>query len=172
VPSGLFPCKGGGPNDYVYVIANGALQPKVKVWDSLLRVIEREDLIGDERYATLPDREQRKDEVLALMSNWTSQHPKRAVMVRLAEAGILCSAVFDVEDHLNDPHLVSRGAIEEYEHPTRGTVRVPACPVRLSASAATTRRPPLIGEHTDEILADLLGYDEDRLAQLRADGVV
>jgi formyl-CoA transferase len=172
VPSGLFPCKGGGPSDYIYLISNSALQPKVAVWDTLLTVVGRTDLIGDERYHTLAGREERREEIEAFVTEWTMQHDKHEVMHTLAGAGILCSAVFDIEDQLHDEHLLERGAIEEYEHPTRGTVRAPGCPVRLSASDRTTRRPPLIGEHTGEVLADVAGYDEARIAAMQEEGAI
>jgi formyl-CoA transferase len=172
VPSGLFPCKGGGPNDYIYLISNSALQPKVTVWDNLLTVIGRTDLIGDERYHTLGGREERRAEIEAFVTDWTMQHSKHEVMRQFAAAGVLCSAVFDIEDQLNDEHLLERGAIEDYEHPTRGTIRAPGCPVRLSDSDRTTRRPPLIGEHTEEVITGVLGYDQDRVEALRAAGAI
>jgi formyl-CoA transferase len=172
VPSGLYPCKGGGPNDYVYIISNTALQPKVSIWDNLLRVIGRAELIGDERYHTLEGRAEHRAEIEAFVTDWTMQHTKREVMETLVGAGLLCSAVFDIGDQLNDEHLLSRGALEEYEHPTRGTVRVPACPVRLSDSPRRTSHPPLIGEHTDEVLAEVLGLDAERISGMHDTGVI
>ena len=172
VPSGLFPSKGGGPNDYVYMIVNTALQPKENVWEAFLRAIEREDLIGDERYATPAARLENREEVEGFVTEWTMSHTKREVMERLAPAGILCSGVLDIADQLEDQHLGERGAIIEYEHPTRGKVRVPAAPIRMSESSTETRRPPLLGEHTDEVLAEVLGYDEAQIGALRTDGVV
>lgn len=172
VPSGLYPCKGGGPNDYVYIIVNSALQPKVTIWDNLLKVVGRTDLIGDERYHTLEGRAARRAEVEGIVTNWTMQHTKREVMETLVDAGLLCSAVFDIEDQLNDEHLLSRGAIEEYEHPTRGTLRAPGCPVRLSDSDRTTSPPPLIGQHSKEILTELLDCGEEELAALQQAGII
>lgn len=172
VPSGLFPCKGGGPNDYVYMIVHTALQPKLKVWETFLTVIDRPDLIGDERYATAEARLENRAEVDAIVTEWTLGRDKREVMETLGQAGILCGATLDIADQLFDPHLTERGAIVEYDHPTRGRVRVPGCPVRMSGSSTQTRRPPLIGEHTDEVLAELLGLDEGHVGELRAQGVV
>lgn len=172
VPSGLYPCKGGGPNDFVYIISNTALQPKVSIWDNLLRVIGRTDLIGDERYHTLAGRAERREEIEAFVTAWTMQHTKREVMETLVGAGLLCSAVFDIGDQLHDEHLLERGAVEDYEHPTRGTIRVPGCPVRLSDSPRHTRRPPLIGEHTEEVLTDLLGFDGERISAMHDAGIV
>jgi formyl-CoA transferase len=172
VPSGLFPCKGGGENDYIYLISNSALQPKATIWDNLLRVIGRSDLIGDERYRTLEGRAERREEIDGMVGDWTRQHSKREVMAEFTAAGLLCSAVFDIADQLYDEHLLSRGAVEEYQHPTRGTVRVPACPVRLSDSDRTTLPPPLLGQHTEEILGELLSLSPEEIATLQAGGVV
>ena len=172
VPSGLFPSKGGGPNDYVYMIVHTALQPKVKVWENFLKVIDREDLIGNERYSTTEGRTKHRAEVDAFVTEWTMKHTKYEVMEKLGAAKILCGAVLDISDHLYDRHLVERNAIIEYDHPSRGRIRVPACPIRLSDSSTETRRPPLIGEHTDEVLADLLGFDEAKLKNLRDAGII
>ena len=169
VPSGVFPCKGGGPNDYVYVVSSLV---GVDMWARLLVLMGRTDLAGDERYATEKARIANRDEVNAIFRAWTTTLTKYEVMERMNEDGLLCGAVLDIADLLTDRHLVARGAIHEYEHPTRGTVRMPGPPVRLSASSGATRRPPVLGEHTDEVLGDVLGFDAARLAELRAEGVV
>jgi crotonobetainyl-CoA:carnitine CoA-transferase CaiB-like acyl-CoA transferase len=73
---------------------------------------------------------------------------------------------------LDDPHLNARGAITTIDHPTRGRFRLPSCPVRLSASPAETTAPPLAGQHTGEILAEVLGLSADDVATLRGRGVL
>src|SRR6201987_6330453 len=76
-PIGVYPCKGGGPNDYVYVYTSAA---NPEHWTRLLKVIGREDLIGDERYATPAARTQRRAEVDALIAERTQQHDKQTAM--------------------------------------------------------------------------------------------
>lgn len=168
-PGGMYPCKGGGPNDYAYVVTTPG---GPGVWDALLRVIGREDLVGDPRYTTPDLRVERKTEVDGMFTDWSLRHTKQEVMELLGAAGVTCGAVLDFDDLLKDRHLVARGAIDEYDHPGRGRLKLPACPVRLSDSPATTVRPPLLGEHTDEVLSEALGLGLPELADLRAAGVI
>ena len=93
-------------------------------------------------------------------------------MATLGKAGVPCGAVLDTGEVLDDPHLNARGQIHTIEHATRGRLRLPGCPVHLSASEAPTTAPPLAGEHTDEVLRELLGLGADDLAKLRAQRVV
>jgi formyl-CoA transferase len=80
--------------------------------------------------------------------------------------------VLDSAELLDDPHLNARGQIATVEHATRGRVRMPGSPVRLSASEAPTTPAPLLGEHTAEVLAEVLGLSKDEIAALRGKGVV
>ena len=88
----------------------------------------------------------------------------------LASAGVPCSYVFDTMDLFNDPHLVERGLVQEVEHPENGTTRLMRMPVLMDGAAAI-QAPPLLGEHTDEVLGGLLDLDAATLAQLRDEGV-
>jgi formyl-CoA transferase len=83
-----------------------------------------------------------------------------------------CGAILDTQEVLDDPHLNARGAVETIEHQTRGRFRVPGCPIRLSDSRAVTTPPPLAGQHTAEVLAEVLGLDAEAVAGLRARAVV
>ena len=92
------------------------------MWDALLRVIERADLIDDPRYTKRAERNERFDEVYEFISAWTRQHDKFTVMRKMGEVGIPCGAVLDSQDILNDPHLRERGMVATVEHPTRGEI--------------------------------------------------
>ena len=85
-------------------------------------------------------------------------------------AGVPCSYVFDTVDLFTDEHLVARGFVETIDHPVNGPVQLMRHPLRMPGAGAM-QRAPLLGEHTDEVLADVLGYDAAALAALRADGV-
>jgi len=93
-------------------------------------------------------------------------------MTTLAKAGVPCGAVLDTGEVLDDPHLNAREAIVTIDHPTRGRFRVPACPIRLSASKPVTTPPPLAGQHTEEVLAEVLGLGAAGIADLRARKIV
>jgi crotonobetainyl-CoA:carnitine CoA-transferase CaiB-like acyl-CoA transferase len=85
----------------------------------------------------------------------------------LREAGVPCAPVNSVEQALADPQVVAREAIVGYEHPVLGEVRQVASPLRLSGAPSPTRRAPLRGEHTESVLRELCGYDDEAIERLR-----
>ncbi len=93
-------------------------------------------------------------------------------MAALGKAGVPCGAVLDTGELLDDPHLNARGQVHTIDHATRGRLRLPGCPVRLSASEAPTTPPPLAGEHTAEVLGEVLGLSARDVAELRARGLL
>ena len=166
-PTDTYRCYPCGPNDYVYLMATSA-----EMWDNLLRVIGRDDLLGDPRYITQPERNERFDEVHAFIQAWTEKHDKISVMKKLGEVGVPCGAVFDSQDILTDPHLRERGMVVTLEHPTRGTITMPGCPVQLTDSPVEAKPAPLLGEHNKEVYQDLLGLSADVLKKLEKEGVI
>jgi len=92
------------------------------------------------------------------------------VLAVLGKAGVPCGAVVDTGEVLDDTQLNARGQIDTIDHPTRGRFRLPSCPVRLSASPAVTTPPPLVGEHTTDILNEVLGLSNDDVADLHSRG--
>jgi formyl-CoA transferase len=83
-----------------------------------------------------------------------------------------CGACQDTGEVLADPHLKAREMIVDIDYPTRGTYQTVGCPVKLSDSPAEITRPPLLGEHTDELLSSMCGVDPDQLKRLHEAGVV
>ena len=165
VPGTTYRCHPGGPNDYVFVFV------QQQMWHPLLRAMGREDLVGDARYETGEARWQRKDEVDALMEDWTSKRSKHEVMRILAAAGVPCGACLDTGEVLSDPHLHAREMIVEVEHPVRGRYVTVGNPVKLSASPTTITPSPLLGQHRHEILREL-GYADSDIDALAAAGAV
>lgn len=165
VPATTYRCHPGGPNDYVFILA------QQQMWHPLLRAIGREDLIGDPRYDTASARLKHMAEVNAFIEAWTSRKPKHEVMKILAEAGVPCGACQDTGEVLNDPHLRARDMIVEVEHPVRGRYITAGNPIKLSASPTDIATAPLLGQHCVEILTEL-GYDTAEMAALREDGVI
>jgi formyl-CoA transferase len=165
VPATIYRCHPGGPNDYVFIIA------QQQMWHPLLRAMERTDFIGDSRYEAPQARVERMDEVNALIEEWTSQRSKHEVMRLLADAGVPCGACLDTGEVLSDPHLKARDMIVEVEHPVRGKYLTAGNPIKLSASSVPITTSPLLGEHNAELLTEL-GYTEADIASLKDEGAI
>jgi formyl-CoA transferase len=169
VPGGAYPCAPGGLNDYAYIY----VQPiNPEMWRQFALAIGREDLLVDPRCADAATRWTYRDDLNAITRAWTGERTKHEVMAVLGKAGVPCGAVQDTAEVLDDPHLNARGAITTIDHPTRGRFRLPSCPVRLSASAAVTTPAPLAGQHTVEVLAEVLGLSKDEARELQQRGIV
>lgn len=166
-PSDLYPCAPGGPNDYVYIFVTTR-----EMWDAVLRCIGHSDLIGDPRFTELRERNQHREAVHEMIASWTQQRDKWEAMHTFAKAGVPCSAIFDTNDVINDPHLAARGMIVDIDHPQTGAFRMPGCPLQLSESPAEIRAAPLLGEATNEVLGRELGMTASDLAALREKGIV
>lgn len=165
-PGTAIRCKPGGANDYVYVV----FQPQI--WDRLLQAMGREDLIGDPRYSTPAARLQRLDEVYALVESWSLQHTKFEVTDILNAIDVPCGPILDTSDLVDDEHLKVRQMIVDVPHPQRGTFKTVGCPLKLSDSPVDVTSSPLLSEHTEEVLRELMGYDKETVEQLRQHGVV
>jgi formyl-CoA transferase len=152
-------CKGGGPNDYLYLV----IQPQV--WEALATRIGRRDLLGDPQYATPERRLPRIWDIFAMVEEWTLTKDKWDVFRELNAIGVPCGPVLDTSELLGDGDLTTSGMIVEVDHPERGTFKTVGCPFTLSASPVEITRPPLLGEHNAEILTDLAAaQDADRRA--------
>jgi formyl-CoA transferase len=167
-PSGIYPCKPGGSNDYVYLLTSRA---NPEHWPRLLKLIGREDLIGDERYATPDARLQREAEVDAVVTGWTKERTKQEAMAQLSAVGVPAGAVLDTQELIDEPSFYERGILQKMTHGERKMV-MPTWPVRFDGVPTKVEPAPLLGEHTAEVLSDWLGLDAAAVAQLRQDGIV
>src|SRR5215813_2453434 len=153
-PCGIFKCKGGGPNDYVYVYTSRA---NPEHWKPLLQVVGREDLLSDPRFATPAARLAHAAEIVALVSDWTKQHDKHEAMRLLGGAGIPAGAVLDTKELIEDATLQARGVLQVMEHPVVKGYRMPAWPVRHDGAPPVVKAAPLLGEHSSQVLKSWLG---------------
>ena len=167
-PGGIFPCKPGGPNDYVYMTTSRA---NPEHWPRLLKLIGREDLIGDPRYDTPDARMQHEAEVDAIVTEWTMQRTKHEAMAQLSGVGVPAGAVLDTQELVDEPSFRERGILQTMVHGERRMV-MPTWPVRFDGVPTEVKSAPLLGEHTAEVLADWLGLDAEAVAGLRRDGIV
>jgi formyl-CoA transferase len=166
-PSGMYPTKGGGPNDYVQMLV-----ATTRMWDQLCVAMERADLLADPRFATGRARREHVDELDAEVRSWSLQHDKWEAARILNEAGVAANAIYDTMDVFNDPHLQARGFIRQVEHPDHGPVTLMASPIRMGDSEVELRTPPVLDQHTDEVLMAELALEGDALGQLRASGAI
>ena len=167
-PMGLYPCAPGGSNDYVYIMTSRA---NPEHWDRLLKLIGREDLVGDKRYATPADRQKCEDEVDELISVWTRTQTKMEAMRMIGEAGIPAGAVLDtVELNDSDPSFEERGVMQTMSHPIHRPFKMPSWPVRVDGKASRLKSSPVLGEHTGKIMSDWLDLNEAAVATLKEEG--
>lgn len=168
-PMGTFPCKGGGPNDYVYVYTSRA---NPEHWRRLLGVIGRQDLLDDPRYETSAARTEHEAEVNEMIAVWTRQHDKREAMRIIGAAGIPSGAVLDTMELHEDPSFEQRGIMQTIQHPKVGAYKMPAWPVRFEGKPPPISPAPLLGQHSEEVLGEWLGLGTDDVEGLRRDGVI
>src|SRR5207249_10877756 len=117
-------------------------------WDSIVRVLGREDLLTNPDYASTPDRAARMEEIDAMVEAWTRRHGKDDVLAILTKAHVPCAPVRTTREEVNDPHLAFREAWAGFEHPRRGKTRMPISAIRLQGSAPclVVRPAPLHGQ--------------------------
>jgi formyl-CoA transferase len=167
VPSKLYACQPGGPNDYIYLHAANQ-----NMWHAILETIGRGDLVGDERFATQRGRNEHAEEIYAMIEGWTQSRTKHEALEAFGSAGVPAGAVLDSLEVLNDPHLKARNMMVDMAHPARGDITLPGSPIQMSESPTDYTVAPLLGQHTSEVLSDWLGYDEHQVEQLRHQGIV
>ncbi len=163
----LYPCKPFGPNDYVYLMVVTTRQ-----WDTLCTAIDRTDMLTDPRFATEQARLDHAEELREEITKWTRQYTKHEAMQILGDGDVPAGATLDTYDLHHDPHLVSRGFVQEAEHPQAGTLRFMGWPPRMSESKVPIVSAPLLGEHTVEVLGEELGLGAGELAPLLKGGVI
>jgi len=163
----LYPCQGGGANDYVYIMA---VTPRM--WLALCDVIGQPELAEDPRFKHNVDRFENSDALKAILSEWTMQRDKYQAMQELADAGVPASAVLDTQDLYNNPHMVERGFVHTVEHATHGTIKLLGFAARMSESEVALKAAPLLGEHSTEVVAEDLGLSAADIETLVAEGVI
>ncbi len=161
-------CKPGGPNDFVYIVVQEA------VWEALANRIGPElgmpGLAKDPLFATIGERRKNQNAVWEMIGQFALKHTKRELMAILNELDVPCGPIMSTEDLAHDEHVRGREMWVELDHPQRGKWFNVGMPIKLSASPAVIERSPLLGEHTDEILREVLGYDAAKIAALKSAG--
>jgi crotonobetainyl-CoA:carnitine CoA-transferase CaiB-like acyl-CoA transferase len=167
-PHGTYPCKPGGPNDYVYLLTSRA---NPEHWPRLLKLIGREDLIGDPRYDTGAARVEHEAEVDELIATWTRERTKQEAMAAISGAGVPAGAVFDSMELTNEPSFAKRGILQTVRHGD-WQMTMPTWPVRFDGAPPPINPAPQLGEHTTEVFREWLGLSTSEVETLRQEEVV
>ena len=166
-PGTIVKCKGWekDPNAYLYFIA------QAPVWEAICKMIGKEEWITHPDFATPDARLPRLDEVFATVEAWTVTKSKFEAMKLLNEHDIPCGPILSMKELAEEPSLRATGTVVEVDHPKRGKYLSVGNPIKLSDSVTEVKRSPLLGEHTEEVLAEL-GYKAQDIAALRTQKVI
>jgi formyl-CoA transferase len=166
-PGWILKCKGWetDPNAYIYFIT------QAPVWESICKVIGHEEWLTDPRYATPKARLPHLTEIFGAIEEWTKTKTKFEAMDILNEHDIPCGPILSMKEVAEEPSLRKTGTVVEVDHPTRGKYLTVGNPIKMSDSPSDVKRSPLLGEHTDEVLAEL-GFGANEIAALRAEKVI
>ena len=167
-PGRILKCKGWeqDANAYTYFITQAA------VWEKICNVIGRPEWKEDPDFATPPARLPRLNEVFKAIEQWTMTKTKYEVMEICNPLDIPVGPILSMQELSEEPSLRDTGTIVEVDHPTRGKYLTVGNPVKLSDSPSEVSRSPLLGEHTSEILQEVLGYSDEEVSGLREAGAV
>ena len=165
-PGAALRCAPGGPNDYVYMI----IQPQI--WEPLCKEMGRPELISDPGFATPEARLPHLDEMFRIIEEWTGKYTKYEILEKCNAIEVPCGPILDMRELLEDESLRARGMVAKVEHPERGAFYTVGCPLSLSDSPVSVERSPLLGEHTDAILKEVMGYSKDEIERIRAEGAI
>jgi len=154
----------------VYLTLGVANNP---LWERTCRALDREDLIKDPRFDTVSNRVANRKVLVPLLNEILGARPADEWLARLDKAGVPAGRIKTVAEVCESTHLRARGMMVSLPHPKAGTITVMGVPVRLHGSpGVAAMAPPLLGQHTEEILTGLLRMPKSRVEQLRAAGVV
>ena len=167
-PGRILKCKGWetDPDAYTYFITQAA------AWQKVCDVIGKPEWKEDADFATPPARLKHLNVVFAEIEKWTMTKTKYEVMDICNPLDIPVGPILSMKELAEEPSLRETGTIVDVEHPERGNYLTVGCPIKLSDSAVEVTRSPLLGEHTDEILAEVLEYSADEIAEIRETGAI
>ena len=166
-PGWILKCKGWetDPNAYIYFIT------QAPVWEAICAVISKPEWKTDPDYATPRARLPRLMHIFGVIEQWTMTKTKFEAMEILNKYDIPCGPILSMKEIAEEPSLRKTGTVVEVDHPTRGKYLTVGNPIKLSDSATEVTRSPLLGEHTEEILRDVLAFGEKEIGEILESGV-
>jgi formyl-CoA transferase len=148
---GLYPCKPGGPNGFVYVYGTCADNSHCH---RVLETIRRPDLFDDERYDTPKKRAAAKPKIEAMLIPLTQARTKEEAMISLGEPKVPAGTVFDTMELRQNANIEKRDIFQTIDHPTVGPSKIPVWPFEASGDDVPLKPPPLLGEHNEPVLTE------------------
>ncbi len=144
-----------------------------KLFQEFCNAIQMEKLADDPRFATNPSRVANRGELIRILEDVFGQRTRKDWLKVLTNAKLPAGPVYSMEEIFSDPQVLHREMLVKVQHPKAGTINQIGVPMKFSEAKLDIRLPPpLLGEHTDNVLSSLLGYDAQRISELRAKGVI
>ncbi len=167
-PGWILKCKGweNDPNAYIYFIT------QAPVWGPICDLIGEPTWKTDPEYATPKARLPKLKQIFDRIEQWTTTKSKFEVMELCNEVDIPCGPILSMKELAEDQSLRKTGTVVEVDHPTRGKYLTVGNPIKLSDSISEVKRSPLLGEHTDEILKNVLGLRPNVIAEIKSSGAL
>src|ERR687883_390879 len=167
-PGWILKCKGweSDPNAYVYFIT------QAPVWEKICDLIGKPEWKTDPDYATPPARLPRLKHIFNTIEEWTMTKDKFEVMDICNKYDIPVGPILSMKEIAEEPSLRATGTVVEVDHPVRGKYLTVGNPIKLSDSPCEVQRSPLLGEHTEEILKDVLGYTTAEIGEIKTSGAI
>jgi crotonobetainyl-CoA:carnitine CoA-transferase CaiB-like acyl-CoA transferase len=142
-------------------------------WQRLCQAVDKPELAKDPRFASNAQRVAHREELIAILQDLFRQRETAGWIKILSDAGLPCGPVNTIDRVFNDPQVRHRNMLLEVEHPTAGTVRMAGLPVKFSATPASLRlAPPLLGQHSGEILRSWLAMPEEKIQELKGKRII
>lgn len=145
-----------------------------KLWQNLCKVMGQPELAEKTEYLYVKDRVHKHEELKPIIEKWTAEYTVDEILEMLNGAGVPCAPIMSIDKIVKDPHIAGdREMFVKTEHPVAGDLTVTGSHIKLTGTPASIRTPsPLLGQHNEEILENTLGFDKDKVAQLKKDGVL
>jgi crotonobetainyl-CoA:carnitine CoA-transferase CaiB-like acyl-CoA transferase len=144
-----------------------------KLFQTFCGVIDRDGLANDGRFSTNPDRVKNRGQLVPILEQIFKQKTRDEWLAKLTEAGVPAGPVYSMAEVFSNPQILQREMLVRIRHPTAGEISQIGVPMKFSDTIPEIRTPPpVLGEHVDEVLGRLLGYDEKRIAELKNEGVI
>lgn len=143
------------------------------LWERFCKAINKTDLLKDFRFSTNPQRSENYQALKPIITHWSKKKTVQEILDILLQAGVPVGEVNNIDKIVDDPNIKLREMIVEVEHPLAGKVKITDTPIKLSLTPGKVEKAsPLLGQHTEEILGELLGFSKEKINSFKKEGVI